>query len=63
MHKTVISDTSCLIILSKIDALGLLQQLYGEVFTTLEIATEYGLPLPEWIHVTPSKRPAKAAAA
>jgi predicted nucleic acid-binding protein len=51
MHKTVISDTSCLILLSKIDKLGLLQELYGEVFTTLEIATEYGLPLPEWIRV------------
>ncbi|WP_445730845.1 DUF3368 domain-containing protein [Mariniflexile sp.] len=49
MPKTIISDTSCLIILSKIEALGLLQKVYGEIITTSDIAEEYGEILPEWI--------------
>ena len=34
MSKTIISDTSCFIILSKIGELELLQQLFGNVVTT-----------------------------
>jgi predicted nucleic acid-binding protein len=49
MHKTIISDTSCFIILSKIDELDLLQKLYGQVTTTLDIAKEFGEKLPDWI--------------
>lgn len=49
MPKTIISDTSCLIILSNIGELQLLQKLYGQVFTTVEIAQEFGEILPEWI--------------
>lgn len=51
MHKTIISDTSCFIILAKINELELLHQLYGEVYTTVEIAEEYGEPLPDWVVV------------
>jgi predicted nucleic acid-binding protein len=42
MHKTIISDTSCLIVLSNIGELDLLQKTYGEIVTTMEVATEYG---------------------
>jgi len=49
MPKTIISDTSCLIILSNIGELQLLQKVYGQVFTTVEIAQEFGEILPEWI--------------
>lgn len=49
MQKTIISDTSCLILLQKIGELDLLQRLFHTVFITPEIATEYELPLPKWI--------------
>lgn len=51
MHKVIISDTSCFIILTNIGELDLLQKLYGQVITTIDIATEYGDTLPEWIKV------------
>lgn len=49
MHKIVIADTSCLIILTNIGELELLKSLYGKVIITLEIAIEYGEALPEWV--------------
>ena len=49
MHKTIISDTSCFIILSKIGELELLHKLYGQIVTTLDIAEEYGDTLPNWV--------------
>jgi len=49
MHKIVISDTSCLIILHKIGELDLLRKVYDSVSTTLEVAKEYSEELPEWI--------------
>lgn len=51
MPKTIISDTSCLIILTNIGELELLQKLYGKITTTIDIATEYGEPFPEWIEI------------
>ena len=49
--KTVIADASCFIILYKIGELQLLQKVFEEVYTTVEIADEFGLPLPSWINV------------
>ncbi|MFA9393030.1 MAG: DUF3368 domain-containing protein [Prolixibacteraceae bacterium] len=51
MHKTVISDTSTLIIFHNIDEFGLLQKVYGELITTPEIAIEFGEVLPDWIKI------------
>ena len=51
MPKTIISDTSCFIILANIGELELLHRVYGEVLTTIDIATEYGEPLPEWVKI------------
>lgn len=51
MPKTIISDTSCFIILSNIGELELLHQVYGEIITTLDIAIEYGEPLPDWVEI------------
>jgi predicted nucleic acid-binding protein len=51
MPKIVISDTSCLILLSKIDKIELLQQVYDTVFTTPEILNEFGMKLPKWIKI------------
>jgi hypothetical protein len=51
MSSVVISDTSCFIILSKIDELDLLHKVYENIFTTPEISAEYGESLPEWVKI------------
>ena len=51
MHKIVISDTSCLIILHKIGELDILRKVYASVTTTPEVAVEFGYELPDWIHI------------
>ena len=57
MHKPIISDTSCLILLEKIGELELLQKLFGVIVTTQEVADEFGLSLPSWIEIkTPSDK-------
>jgi predicted nucleic acid-binding protein len=50
-NTIVITDTSCFIILDKIDALYLLPQLFAHVITTPEIAKEYGKTLPDWVTI------------
>ena len=55
MHKVIISDTSCFIILSSIDELSLLQKLYGTIITTQDIAMEYGEKLPDWVEIVTLK--------
>lgn len=55
MPKVIISDTSCLIILTKIGELDLLRQLYQTVIITPEIQLEYGKQLPDWIKVQQAK--------
>ncbi len=49
MPKIVVSDTSCLIVLSKIGKLDILRKLYSEIIITPEIANEFGDELPAWI--------------
>lgn len=51
MHKAIISDTSCLILLDKIGELEILNKLFGQIFTTPEVANEFVLPLPSWIEI------------
>ncbi len=51
MHKVIISDTSCLILLDKIGELDLLHKLYGSIITTPEVKNEFGLPLPDWFEI------------
>ena len=51
MPKTIISDTSCFIVLTNIGELDLLHKVYEQIVTTLEIATEYGELLPEWVEI------------
>ncbi|MBZ9728341.1 DUF3368 domain-containing protein [Salegentibacter sp. JZCK2] len=53
MPRTVISDTSILILFSRINHLELLKKVYSEVITTPEIAEEFGEELPNWIKVQP----------
>jgi predicted nucleic acid-binding protein len=47
----VIADSSCLILLAKIDELEILRSIYKRIFITKEIAGEFGSDLPDWIEV------------
>ncbi len=49
MPDLIISDTSCLIVLSNINHLDLLRKVYREIIITPEIVEEYGENLPYWI--------------
>ena len=49
MPKIIISDTSCFIALTKIGEMDLLRKLYGDVYTTAELADEFAEPLPKWV--------------
>lgn len=51
MPETIISDTSCFIVLTNIAELNLLQKIYGQVTTTIEVANEYKQPLPSWVQI------------
>ena len=51
MHKAIISDTSCLILLDKIGELEILNKLFGIIITTPEVAIEFGQPLPSWVEI------------
>lgn len=53
MPDIIIADTTCFIILSKINELDILKKLYGSVYTTVDIASEFNEPLPEWVVVRP----------
>lgn len=51
MHRTIIADTSVLILLNKIGELELLKKLYGKILITEDIADEYGNELPLWFEI------------
>ena len=51
MHKAIISDTSCLILLDKIGELEILNKLFGAIITTTVVASEFGQPLPSWVEI------------
>jgi predicted nucleic acid-binding protein len=51
MPKTIISDTSCFIILANIGELDLLQKVYWQITTTPDIAVEFGEALPQWVEI------------
>ena len=54
MQEKVYVDTSALIILNKIDALGLLNKIYGNVIITNYIQLELNEFLPSWIIIEPA---------
>ncbi len=51
MEKVIVSDTTCLIILTKIGALDLLERLFSKVIITDEVSKEFNELLPIWIIV------------
>jgi predicted nucleic acid-binding protein len=50
-YNIVIADTSCFILLDKINELELLKKIFSKITTTPEIAKEFGKTLPEWIEI------------
>ncbi len=51
MQKTIVSDTSCLILLDKINQLDLLHKIFGEIIVTKVVADEYGKKLLVYIQI------------
>lgn len=51
MQRTIISDTSCLILLDKIDELLLLNKLFGKIIIIREIAEKFEKDLPDWFEI------------
>lgn len=51
ISAAIITDTSCLILLDKINELELLGKMFEKVITTQTIALEFGKPLPQWITI------------
>lgn len=51
MQKIIVSDTSCLILLNKLNKLYLLKQLFGNIVVTKDVADEFALVLPEFIEI------------
>lgn len=52
MHETIIiADASCLIALTNINALWILENIYQKVYITETILNEYELPIPDFIKV------------
>jgi predicted nucleic acid-binding protein len=51
MPKVIVSDTSCLILLEKLEHLDVLKNLFGQVSITQIIADEFGLALPDFFKI------------
>jgi predicted nucleic acid-binding protein len=51
MPKVIVSDTSCLILLDKLEQLSLLKSLFGIVTITQIVADEYGNKIPDFIQI------------
>lgn len=47
--SVVVSDSSCMIVLKRINRLILLQQLFEVIYITSEVYAEVGEILPDWI--------------
>lgn len=55
MHKVIVADTSCLIILHNIGLFNILHDLFGEIIITPQVREEFNENLPDWIKVIESK--------
>ncbi|GAB2479576.1 DUF3368 domain-containing protein [Algoriphagus taiwanensis] len=59
MKRAVISDTSCLIALQKVEKLEILSSLFTNVTITEEVYQEFGNTLPSWITIVKNKNESK----
>lgn len=55
MHKVIVADTSCLIILHNIGLFNILHDLFGEIIITPQVREEFNENLPDWIKVIEAK--------
>ena len=55
MSEIIIADTSCLILLEKINFLNILEILFSKVAVTPEVSEKFGYTLPDYIEVSPAK--------
>ena len=55
MPKTIVADSSCLILFYKIGELELLKKVFGRIVITETVSREFNKPLPEWIEVVEPK--------
>lgn len=51
MIRVIISDTSCLIALDRIQKIHILQKTFNNVVTTPQVQQEFGRELPAWISI------------
>lgn len=51
MSKNIIADTSCFVLLEKIDELEVLQKVFKHIIITPTVASEFGSNLPRWTEV------------
>ena len=57
MRANVVADTSCLIVLDRIDSFSILEQMYGSILITPVVKAEYGGELPTFVEVRPVDNP------
>ena len=50
-YNVIIADTSCFILLDKINYLHILKEVFIEVTTTTEVSLEFGKALPSWVMI------------
>lgn len=50
-YSIIITDTSCFILLDKIEAFDILHRVFHNVTTTPEIQREFGSDLPQWVKI------------
>jgi predicted nucleic acid-binding protein len=55
MPKNIVCDSSCLILLHKINRLVLLQRVFGRIIITPEVLLEFNRPIPTWIDIQSPK--------
>jgi predicted nucleic acid-binding protein len=51
MQRIIVSDTSCLILLKKINKLNILNLLFGKIIITQKVAEEFGDALPNYFEI------------
>jgi predicted nucleic acid-binding protein len=57
MQRIIVADTSCLILLQKIQQLELLRELFGEIIITKEVTKEFNIELPDFFKLQEPKDP------
>lgn len=50
-YSVVIADTSCFILLDRINEMHILRQMFTSIVTSEVIANEYGKNLPSWVEI------------